>query len=512
MNRKKGNRAEHFKIVCCLFIFLSALSPPVFAELDVQLEVPDSVMVLGDRLLVQLKVDGAKSGVRLVLPEIEGLRLRQVGTPVSSSRTTIINGKIDRFSGLQYNIAIHAQKTGTYRIPPIRVRHGSDVYSTDPIPLKVVPPGEQSSMKLDLSASKSAVFPQEPVTVTLKWSIQERIEEYEFHFPLLEQKDELQLQLADTSKVSNATELQVGNFNIPFDRSSETVGGETFTVYSVEFRIFIPSSGEFTVPAASVKAQVRRGSRVSTNFFGDRVRVPKMEKILAVSQPLRIRVNPLPESNRPESFSGAIGDYTIELLSETQRAKVGDPVEITIRISGQGRLDRLQAPLLSEIPAFRDQFAVKDNLQPGDIEGDSISFRRVIRPKRTSIVEIPAVPFSFFNIEKGDYVTIASKTLPLKVLPTKTVSQSDVVAFNKSEETAAVQYTKKRRGLQGNYTFEDVLQSQTQHWSWGLSLLFPPLLYVSVLVLFKRRRNLRENQALLRAKSAKAIKNRRFGQ
>ena len=513
MNWKKWNKPGKVTVVCLLLFlpaFLSVSPTSTFAEPEVQLEVPESVLILGDQLVFRLTVNGAQSGVQLILPEIDGLQLRQIGTPMSSSRTVIINGKIDRFSGLEYNIAIRAQKAGNYRVPPIKIHHQSKVYHTNPFSLKVMVPGQQSAMKLDLVATKTEIFPQEPTIIILKWSIQERIEDYEFHFPLLDQKNDLQLRLAENVNTSTATKLRVSDYNIPFNRSNETIGNEPYTIYSAKFEIFIPNSGTFTIPAASVTAQVRKGSRISTNFFGERVRVPKMEKIFAMSQPLTIQVHDLPNRNRPKSFNGAIGDYKIELLCETKRAKVGDPINITIRISGKGRLDKLQAPLLSEIPAYRDQFTINDNLQPGDIQGDSVSFQQVIRPKQTSITKIPVIPFSFFDIKKKDYVTITSNTLPLKVLPTKKVSQSDVMIFDKRDRAAIQQYTKAKRGLQGNYTFEDVLQTRVQHWSWMLLIAFPPLLYVFLLLLCKHRQNLRENQALLRSKSAKAIKNKRL--
>ena len=493
-----------------LLIFLLTLPAAVFAELNVKLEVPESVLVLGDQLELQLKVDGAKQGVQLQLPEIDGLWLRQVGSPVSSSRTVIVNGKIDRFDGLEYTIAVRGQKAGSYRIPPIEIRYRSNVYTTDTVALRVIAPGQQTTMRLELSASEREVFPQEPVVITLQWGISERVEDYEFHFPLLEQKDDLQLQLVEHSATSNAAELQVGSYRIPFGRSSETVDGDAYTLYTAKFRIFIPAAGDFAVPAASVKAQVRRGSRISTNFFGERVRVPKMEAIFAISSPLRIRVKKLPLADRPELFTGAIGDFNIELLSDTTRTKVGDPIDIIVRISGKGRLDTLQIPQLSEIKEFRTQFAVKDNFQPGEIKEGTVSFRRVIRPKRSTIKEIPAVPFSFFHIERGEYVTISSNTLPLKVFPAQKVSQSDVVAFNEQDSTAATVYTKAKRGLQANYTFEDVLQSQTQHWGWISLVAFPPLLYLGLLAHNKYRRSLRDNRALVRAKSAKSIKDGRI--
>ncbi len=493
-----------------LALALLAIPSQALAKLNVEFELSDSVLTLGDRISGQLKVNGAKKGVAIIFPKIEGLVFKQIGSPMSTSRTVIINGKVDQFSGLVYKISIYAQKTGNFKIPPIAVTHDSKKYHTKPFSIKIIAPGQQSSMRVILAASKKNIFPQEPFIITLKWAIQERIEGYEFFFPLLDRKDTLKLQLAGNQDKANTSELQVNNYNIPFVRSSETINNEDYSVYSVKFKIFPSDSGSLSIPAASVKARVRRGSQFTTNFFGERVRVPKLEKIFAISEPLDIQVDPLPTKNRPDSFSGAIGDYRIELHSETQRAKVGDPIELIIRISGKGRLDKLKAPLLSEIPKYRDQFVIVDNLQPGDIQDDVISFRQVIRPKNDSITEIPAIPFSFFDIEQRDYLTTTSNSLPLKVLPAKEVTQSDVVNYNETPSINVRKFTKANRGLQANYTFEDALQSQGQHWSWILALLFPPIFYLSTLVFAKRRQSLSENQALARSRSAKTLKNKKL--
>ena len=493
-------------LIVAVFASVSMLK----AEVNLEIQVSDTNLILGDEITVQLKADGVEDTATLKLPKITGLAFRQLGPPSSSSQTIIINGKIDRFSGLVYNIGVSANKKGNYIIPGIEVQYQNQTYRSQPFNIRVVSPDAQSSMQISLSASRDQLFLDEPLTITLKWYLQDSVEDYTFRFPLLDQKDRFQLQLADTPGTANSSELVVNGYKIPFQQGLETRNGEQFTVYKTALQIFPSDPGLLTIPAASIKAMVKSGTELKRDFFNRVVRTPKYKRIFAVSKELQLQVKGLPTEGRPPFFTGAVGDFQIQLSTVQNRVKIGDPIDLSIRIKGKGRFSRIQPPLLNEISEYQENFVVSDNLQPGDILEDSITFNQVVRARDETVTRIPPVQFSFFDPVKGQYVTVASNDIPIKVLPTKQITEKDIVVSGQIEAQTESVLRRQDSGIFGNYAFEDALTSQTRHPVWFLLFLFPPLFYLIVLITVRRQRRLNNDQALARTRGAKRKSSRRL--
>lgn len=495
------------------FLFIILIFFPlsiVFSEIKVDLQLSDSTLILGDEVTVQLKIDGTQDGVTLQFPKVSGLVFRQLGRPSSSSQTVIINGNSTYFSGLIYTIGISARKKGNYQIPGFNVIQNSQTYSSAPFKIRVIDSQTQSNMKLSVEASRQVIFIQQPLDITLKWYLQDSIEDYNFRFPLLARKDKLQLQLVQPQGNGPTSNLNVNGFTIPFEKAEQSLNGKSYSVYSVTFRVFPDEPGYFKIPVASVKAMVKRGSQLQRDFFGRLIRAPKLEKIFTLSKELSVDIRRLPIVNRPKSFTGGVGSFQIQLLSKTEKAKVGDPIEITVKIIGDGKLETVEQPILNENTEYQQNFVIVDNLQPGDIQEDTITFKQVIRARNEQVSRIPPIEFSFFNPMTETYQTISSNSLPLKVLATRKISDDDIIVNRKKDSTNSNHYSKIQRGINANYTFENALESNNQHWTWILFWLVPPLFYLGILIFSIRRQKLQNDTSLVRARSAKNIKNRRL--
>ena len=496
-------------IVVTIFQLFFAAS--IQAEIKLEIKLSNSILILGDEISLQLKIDGIQDPVVLIFPSITGLSFRQLGAPSSSSQTIIVNGKVSRFSGLVYNIGIRGEKTGQYRVPGIRLTYKKKNYTSPPFNIRVRAQEQISSMKVRTEVSRQSIYLNQPLFITLKWYIQDDIEDYVFKFPLLDRKDDLGLKLRDTPGSGNSSNINIENYRIPFSQGSETINGESYTTYETQFEIYPNESGEFRIPPASVKASVRSGYELRKDFFGRTVRSPKLKQIFTSSKALSILVKNLPENDRPETFTGAVGTFRVSLTTTANTVKVGDPVELTIRIRGKGRFAKIEQPVLSNLPEYKNNFVVVDNIQPGDIQEDGILFKQTIRPRHDRIDRIPPLAFTFFDPDKEKFVTIESNSLSLKVLPTKQISEDDIVVYDSNQPTSGnFTLTKKDSGIFTIYAFEDALQPQTQSWSWYLLLIFPPLIYFITLLATNRYQKLHSNSALSRSKSAVVNKNKRL--
>ncbi len=496
-----------------LLVFLLFLNPyPTFAELKIELQPSASTLLLGDEITLQLKIDGTQSQVELISPGIDGLVFRVMGRPARSSQTFFVNGKVTSFSGLVYTIGVSAEKTGSYKIPGFEVVYDGKAYKSDGFNLLVKEPGQQSKMKLSVHTDKKSYYWQEPVTVTLKWLIQEDVEDYGFRFPLLGQKEQLALTMKEQTGSGLPINLNLERFKVPFIKSSETLEGEAFTVYQTSFVIIPPDPGPFKIPAASVKAMIREGTELKRDVFGRVIRTPKLKRIFAASKPLQISVESLPSDNRPVYFTGAVGRFQINTSIEHTRVKVGDPVELSIKITGEGRYEVIEPPLLTESKEFGENFSISTNLQPGDIQPDGVLFKQTIRPRHDHITRIPSIKFSYFNPLLETYQTIESKPIPLKVLATGKVKKEDVIVHSGPVSREVQSFTREGKGIFANYMFEDALEPQTLNWSWLLLLFFPPGLYIAALVYSNRKLKLQNDLSLVRAKTAKSVGFKRLKQ
>ena len=66
---------------------------------------------------------------------------------------------------------------------------------------------------------------------------------------------------------------------------------------------------------------------------------------LVDSDPVTIRVRPLPKDGELPGFNGAIGSFTIDPPKlATNTVRVGDPVKLTVAVRGKGSLGRLLPP------------------------------------------------------------------------------------------------------------------------------------------------------------------------
>jgi len=495
------------KLVLFLAVLLVIVSTGV-AEVKLDLQVSDSSLELGDEMTVQLKADGAEDGATLILPNIDGLSFRQLGRPSSSSQTIIVNGKINRFSGLIFSIGIGADKKGFYNIPGIGIRHQNQEYTSKPFSLRVVSPNVQSSMKVTLAASRKQLFPDEPLIITLKWYLQDSVQDYTFRFPLLAEKDHLQLKLASEKGTGATRELTVSGYTVPFQQGVESVAGEQYTVYQTALQIFPSEAGTLHIPAASVKAMVKRGTELKRDFFDRLVRTPKLQRIFAVSDGLNVIVKELPIKGRPPDFTGGIGQFEIQLSTEQTRVRIGDPVELSIRIAGRGRFSKIQQPLLNDIAEYKENFVIVDSLQPGDILEDSISFRQVVRARSEKVTRIPPVRFSYFDPVLQKYMTITSNDIPIKVLASRQITAADIIVPDAKTGEGSQTLLKQNRGIYGNYIFEDALSSQDQNPAWLMLLLLPPAIWLVVFIVVRRRRQLNNDQALVRSRGAKSKSSR----
>jgi hypothetical protein len=227
-------------------------------------------------------------------------------------------------------------------------------------------------------------------------------------------------------------------------------------------KILIPKqAGTFQIQPTTVSADLAvskssRGRGGFDDFFGPQY---QYKRFAVSSNALDIEVLPLVQEGKPADFYGLVGNYTITTSANPTQVSVGDPITLTIHIGGGGKfLKPVQWPKLEDIPAMSENFKIPSEQADGQIKDGVKVFTQTIRANNDKVTEIPAIGLTFFDADKGSYITIASKPIPLKVSPTKIVTGADVetqqlVSVNKEIEAL-------KEGLSANYTSADALENQ----------------------------------------------------
>jgi hypothetical protein len=132
-------------------------------------------------------------------------------------------------------------------------------------------------------------------------------------------------------------------------------------------------------------------------------------ELSSTSAPLTVL--PLPTDGRPPSFSGAVGHFDIDSHADATRVRVGEPIELTLQVHGQGNLDRVSTPGVAESDDFKTYAPTVTQ------KDDSKTFAQAIVPEKPGSTEIPPVAFAYFDPDSARYVTAQSKAIPLEVKP-----------------------------------------------------------------------------------------------
>jgi hypothetical protein len=225
----------------------------------------------------------------------------------------------------------------------------------------------------------------------------------------------------------NAFERSTDGFTVSElpEESSESIemyNGRRYRVLSWPLTITPISAGkqdlnfQFTLTAQMPDQENSRnspfGNSLFDNFFG------RSERFNVYTAPTQIDVKRLPTEGKPKSFSGAIGEFNMEVTTDSTSTRVGEPIMLSMKLSGRGNFDRIKGPELPESPNWRhynpESSFEPDKMQP--LKGVK-RFDTVFIPETAGDLELPEVKFSFFDPQVQKYIELSSPPIPVTVAP-----------------------------------------------------------------------------------------------
>ena len=153
-------------------------------------------------------------------------------------------------------------------------------------------------------------------------------------------------------------------------------------------------SGGLTIPPF----RVRRGGHV------------------VASKPSTVAVANLPSNGRTPAFLGGVGDFRVTGQVEPKSVRVGEPVEVEIRMSGLAavgsNLTPDVSPWLKLVPAFqiRETSSQLDRDDP-----PTRTYRYRLRPTKPGRAVLPPIPLAAFDPDSKGYTTRYTPSLVVTI-------------------------------------------------------------------------------------------------
>ena len=413
---------------------------------------------------------------------VEGAETTYLGvSPSVSTRIEIVNGRRSDWREVTfvYRWRVLAPSAGQYDIPSLIVEQNDVVAATSAAQFTARELAASTDMRLSLKLPDRPVWPGETFDIAIEWLLRRDVEQFDFAVPLFD-LEQVQVAPGDGAGRTFPFPTRSGNVQLPATQDQVTQGGETFTRLTFPARVTVSRPGAIEVGPTRVAARIQVGT--TRDAFG--FRRARTELALAEGKQQRLVVRALPETSRPATFVNAIGTgYAIDVSAGRTVVRAGEPIELTIRIGGDGAMEGLSLPNLHDAGLPAEQFTVLEPPDVGQVEANTKTFDATVRVSGEGVGEIPAIAFSWFDPEAGAYRTAQSRPVALSVGAGAVVGVADVAAgapvapdAPMATPTAPARPTRLASGA--DMTLSDPTQTLVSVWSATTNTVALLLLYV----------------------------------
>jgi hypothetical protein len=301
--------------------------------------------------------------------------------------------------------------------------------------------------------------------------------------------------------------------------TEEVVNGQRYQVFVLKKTALFPQQdGMLTLDAAKAEGVVRVVQQVKgknpaddPNFGSFFMNDPffnqdmfggynyKDVQVKLSSVPVKINVKPLPLDKQPASFTGAVGNFTVDAHLDKNSLSTDDAASFTFTIKGSGNFKLISNPKIdfpAELGVYEPQVTDTITSRNPAIAGSKI-FTYNMNPQTPGDYVIPSIKFSYYDAATGNYKETA--TAPIKVHVTRGKNYNPNVAKNTAKLSDI--HDINHSAFESGNVSQPILNKP---WYWVLYLIVTAGLIV--LLLRKKQQEAYEgNQALFKNKKANKI-------
>ncbi|MEI8272624.1 MAG: BatD family protein [Paludibacter sp.] len=341
-----------------------------------------------------------------------------------SSSIQYVNGKSTSSVAVSYTYTLQAQKTGTFTIPSASITVDGKKITSNGVSIKVLPAdatpppsksqgnqaggGGQTSINADnlfirTEVSKTNVYEQEAILVTYKL------------YTLVDVVQCNPKNSVDFNGFMKQELDQPANKQMALENYNGRNYG-TFVLYKV--LLYPQRSGVIEIDKWNFEAVVRVQNRqavrsIFDDFFDSYTNVSKYVTAPAV----KVTVNALPTANKPASFNGTVGHFSLNSNITATEIKANEAVTLKLNIAGSGNMKLIKNPVIK----FPDGFELYDpkvtnnfKTSPAGVSGTK-TIEYLFIPRHSGNFEIPSAEISYFDTQEKTYKTMKTPAYKLQV-------------------------------------------------------------------------------------------------
>ncbi len=302
-------------------------------------------------------------------------------------------------------------KKGLLTIPPLPVRHKGKSIFTENIDIVV----DNQKVTRGLNAG-SDIFVKATVNDDSPYPGQPIIYTFSLYYGV--QVSGPSLKLPDFKNFSVKENDKDKQF-------STLINGREYQVIERNVILDPLKPGTFTIPPSVLNCQMvverrQRSRDPFDSFFNDPFfnRGALTKKTLRTN-PVVVRVMPLPKNPYPVPFSGLVGRFGLKAELESAVVNVGDSTNLSLILEGQGNLmDATEPPVNvpSGFKMYKDTPEEDISLNAEGYSGKK-TFRLALVGVKEGSYTIPPVSMVYFDAEKGVYRVLSTQPVNITVNP-----------------------------------------------------------------------------------------------
>jgi len=412
-------------LAVCAILFFCARTE---AE-DVSAAFTSNAVAPGETVQFQLSISGARQNVPPPDISVDGLDVQYLG-PSQNTQMRIENGRMTSSSTLIHVYQVTPRRSGRFTVPSLAVEVNGRTFRTQPVTLNVQNNGGATDTNPERLGFAQFVVPKDTLYVGEAMPV------------------ELRLYIGSGARTQIEAMPIIGGEGFTKTKLTEPrqerarKDGREYDVYVFRTAITPGRAGKVTFgPSeitfnAQIRAPQRRPRSLLEEMLGndpfdsiDPFFAPsRVQRVTAKADAVALDVKPLPATDRPKNFSGAVGQFKLAAEANPHRVKIGDVVTMKLTVSGRGNFDRVNAPEIVDSAGWRlypanGQFKADDELSLAGVK----TFEIPIIPEANKR-ELPHYEFAYFDPLTEKYVTLAAGGGPLEVTGAPPAAPAPVAA------------------------------------------------------------------------------------
>ena len=375
------------------------------SQVKFDVSVSKSKLGLNERFRVDFVMN--QNGDNFSPPKFENFQI--IGGPNQSIKTSYVNG--ERNFSKTYSYFLKPLKKGRLKISQASIEIDNEIYKSLPIEVLITDSVKQPSdavtqyyndddIELRALISKGSPFLNEPITVVYK----------------LYYKAPINISDARETETPKFKDFWSQTIKIPqLKVQREVYKGQNYNVVEWRKVVLYPQRvGELEISPLSLNL-VLDVPTDKRDFFGN-VIYDQTSQLISTGM-RRINVKNLPNLGKPDSFTGAVGEFEFDVILNKNSLRATESFQAELKVKGSGNLKLFDLPNIL-VPNSMELFdPEREELINTNLSGMSGSISKLftIIPRFQGNFPIEEVEFSYFNPETEKYKILKSPRLTIDV-------------------------------------------------------------------------------------------------